>query len=163
MHHELKIKTERSKKFLPAKCITSEAPEDDREFSCVYSYVYMQTMLFRQMFLASTEVWTEKIVAKDHSLKPDRSPLWVSLVRLNETSSCINMCAHEIFCSSRSILIEQCSSLWKTTKSSKTVIMCSNFCCVCLMGDVLKLRQTIAMELLTKLCRKIVERLCTNP
>lgn len=121
MQHELKIKTEVSKIFFPAKCIASRgARRADREFS---SCLHMQTVLFRQKNAFR--------VSDRHRI--DRSEIELSVRKRwssgpqfpNIISIIVCVCTQiESFCSSRSILIEQCSSLWKADDEEFTDWSC---------------------------------------
>lgn len=88
IHHELKIKTEKSNEIFPAECIS--LPRGARTRSGIFFCLHKQTVLFRQMFFANSEVLTStramKTIANDHITAPHRNsstsfPLDITLFR----------------------------------------------------------------------------------
>lgn len=105
-------------KFFPAKCIA--APEERSGIFLVC--LHMQTVLFpsnvfrKQRLRATSDRHCSAFrIAVEHGAEAHH----VSFPRRHQhCSENKHVCVHKC-CSSRSILIEQCSSLWDTTKSSQ--------------------------------------------
>lgn len=104
-------------KFSPRKVY--EAPEADREFSSVYTCRRcFLSNVFRKLrgFNGKNFLWRALKQLRPQPIVTFPCPT----IRNINISACGDVRAHKIFCSSRSILIEQCSSLRNTTESSES-------------------------------------------